>query len=62
MHLVRFLADLLCLKKLLQNFEENFLFFMISASWSVNFQMTTFLYQFKLCLYTKYSSSKKVAC
>ena len=38
MHLVLFLVDLCCFKKLSQNFEENVLFFMVSATRSVNFK------------------------
>ena len=37
MYLVLFLVDLLYFKKLLQNLEETF--FIISSTWSVNFQM-----------------------
>ena len=39
MFLVLFLANLLCSKKLLLNFEEALPLFMISAAWSVNFQL-----------------------
>ena len=39
MFLVLFLANLLCSKKLLLNFEEALPLFMISAAWSFNFQM-----------------------
>ena len=43
MYLVLFLVDLLYSKKLLQNFEEN-VFFMISVTWSVNFQTFSLFY------------------
>ena len=56
MDLVFFLADLLCSIKVLHNF------FMISANWSLNFQMKLLFYEPELCLSSKYSSIKKVAC
>ena len=39
MYLVLFLIDPLCSKKLLQNFEETFPLFMVSATWSANFEL-----------------------
>ena len=54
MYLVLFLVDLLYFKKLLQNLEETF--FIISSTWSVNFQMVlpfymslTFVCSFSIC-------------
>ena len=39
-----FLVDLLCSRKLLLNRKEIFDFYMISATWSVNFQMVLLFY------------------
>ena len=45
MYLVLFLVDYSrCVKKLLRNFEETFLFFMISIIWPVNYQMVLLFY------------------
>lgn len=71
MFLVLFLANLLCSKKLLLNFEEALPLFMISAAWSVNFQMVLLFYLSLsfACLFTMFTpfnmsvlSTKKIAC
>ena len=54
MYLVLFLANLLCSKKLLLNFEEALPLLIISATWSVTFPNGfTFLYGLELFLSVK---------
>ena len=60
MYLVLFLVDLLYFKKLLQNLEETF--FIISSTWSVNFQIVLPFYELELWLFVQYLSPKRVAC
>ena len=61
MYLVLFLANLLCSKKLLLNFEEALPLLIISATWSVTFPNGfTFLYGLELFLSVKCQAAKRI--